>query len=130
MDDSIEFCVTEFIVPPCTSRCSTRHAQSSLDRFDKTRIYLYARIELAQFIVKISASEHGMTKDTSCHGHRDRTGLVFREKTIRHHGSNLGEFPTRVRQNLQGKDVLAGGNDRKECSKVRRRNGVRRLGQI
>ena len=71
-----------------------------------------------------------MTKDSSGHGHRDRTGLVFREKPIRHHGSNLGEFPARVGQNLQGKDVLAGGNNRKESSKIGRRNRVRDSGQI
>src|ERR1700722_4512147 len=71
-----------------------------------------------------------MTKDTSCHGHRDRTDLVFREKATCHYGSNLGEFPARFGQNLQSKDVLAGGNDGKEGSKIRRRARIRGASEI
>ena len=71
-----------------------------------------------------------MTKDTSCNGHRDRTALVFREKAIYHDDSDLGEFPARVGQHLQGKDVLTCGNDGKERSKVRRRTRIRGAGEI
>jgi hypothetical protein len=122
--------LVRLVGPDPLRRRSSRHPQCSFDRIDHMRTYLHTRIEPAQFIVEIPSGEHSMTKDASSHGHRDGTILVFRKKTIHHNGGDLCEFPTGVRLDLQGKNVFASGNGRKECGEVGRGNRVGGSGKV
>src|SRR5580692_3392677 len=101
---------------------SSRHAQRSLNRFHYLRIHFCARLQHTKFIVKNLPHQRRVTKDASSHGHRDRSGLVFRKLATRHDQSHLGKLTTSIRENSPGQLILTGRNRRKQCREVRRRN--------
>ncbi len=71
-----------------------------------------------------------MTKDTSGHGHWDRTGLLSRKQAVDHDCGDFGQFPARMRQDLHSEIVFTRDNGGKERGEVGRRNRVGGAGQI
>src|SRR5580704_15474188 len=105
-------------------------AQGSVDWFHNLRIHFYTRIRGAKFIVKNLAHLRRVTKDTPDHGHRDGGGVVLAEEAADDDRGPGGEFPACVGENLRGKIVVAGGDDRKQNGEVGRRNRVCGAGKI
>ena len=85
--------------------CAASHSQRAFHRFDDLRIYFHARTQRAEFTVKNLPHQRRVTKDASDHGHRDGSGLSFREEAANHHRGDLRQFRARMAENLCGQVI-------------------------
>ena len=63
-----------------------------------------------------------MTKDTSDHGHGDRSLVVLVEQSADHDVRNLGQFPARAVQDFPAEFILTRDDRAKQGCEIRRRD--------